>query len=352
MTPREWISGDESAKEMLARVLTERPFLLIPPLHRVPLRVGNVVEIVGPSPSAKTEILIQAAISSILPKEWKGVPYGGLERLVLYFDLDCRFDVERLSQSLRHHIVEANRSTNRTSSELNKDLRECDDMREPTNNFDEELFVGCMRRFLYVRCYNSYEFLATLKTLCYRLQKETEANGVAAHFLMIDSISAFYWADRASTPLPVGGDNRKSLSLHSVVETVVQEIRKLLQVQPMILLATKATILGDGELKRFSILSDEEISPSPSPAQPAIYYTQDTYTSSSYFVSFIISAISTTITTTHHRHHHLLMTNATANVIPTPPPPLLSPPPDDHDTTTIQNMMTSDNDDDDHDHRC
>lgn len=107
-TPAEWINGDESAKEMLSRVLTERPFLLIPPLHRVPLRVGNVVEIVGPSPSAKTQILMQAAITSILPKEWKGVHYGGLERKVLYFDLDCRFDVERLAQLLRHHILSAN----------------------------------------------------------------------------------------------------------------------------------------------------------------------------------------------------------------------------------------------------
>lgn len=57
---RGWIQGDESAKEMLARVrLTETPFLLPPPLHRFPLRVGNVVEIVAPSSSAKTDILIQ-----------------------------------------------------------------------------------------------------------------------------------------------------------------------------------------------------------------------------------------------------------------------------------------------------
>ncbi|KAL6956547.1 DNA repair protein xrcc2 [Sarracenia purpurea var. burkii] len=54
-----WIEGEESAKAMLARVLRERPLLLLPPLHRVPLRVGNVVELVGPSPSAKTQILIQ-----------------------------------------------------------------------------------------------------------------------------------------------------------------------------------------------------------------------------------------------------------------------------------------------------
>lgn len=56
-----WIDGDESAAEMLGRVATERPFLLLPPLHRVPLRVGNVVELVGPSASAKTHILIQVS---------------------------------------------------------------------------------------------------------------------------------------------------------------------------------------------------------------------------------------------------------------------------------------------------
>ncbi|RRT41482.1 hypothetical protein B296_00052266, partial [Ensete ventricosum] len=46
--PRAWIHGDESAKTMLASVLTDRSFLLLPPLHRLPLRVGNVVEIAGP----------------------------------------------------------------------------------------------------------------------------------------------------------------------------------------------------------------------------------------------------------------------------------------------------------------
>ncbi|CAL5368184.1 unnamed protein product [Camellia sinensis] len=104
-----WIEGEESAKAMLERVLRERPLLLLlPPLHRVPLRFGNVVELLGPSPSAKTHILIQAAVSCILPKEWNGVTYGGLEHLVMFIDLDCRFDVLRLLQSLRHRIMEAN----------------------------------------------------------------------------------------------------------------------------------------------------------------------------------------------------------------------------------------------------
>uniref|UniRef100_A0A5B7CBR6 RecA family profile 1 domain-containing protein n=1 Tax=Davidia involucrata TaxID=16924 RepID=A0A5B7CBR6_DAVIN len=240
-----WIKGDESAKEMLGRVLTERPFLLLPPLHRVPLRVGNVVEIVGPSHSAKTDILIQAAISCILPNDWNGVHYGGLEHLVMFFDLDCRFDILRLSQSLKDRIMEANGSrTNVSQEQHDVDLSNYNS-KEPHAEYDKELFAACMRRFLYVHCYDSLEFLATLKTLHYQLQKERERHGVGVHFLMIDSIGAFHWFDRASTSFPLGGDKRKSLSLQSVSETVVQEIRKLLMVQPMLVLATKAANLGN-----------------------------------------------------------------------------------------------------------
>lgn len=106
---RSWIRGDETAKQMLSRALRDRAFVLLPPLHRVPLRAGNVVEITGASPSAKTQILIQAAISCILPKTWNGIHYGGLGKLVLFLDLDCRFDVLRLSEMLKHRLLEANR---------------------------------------------------------------------------------------------------------------------------------------------------------------------------------------------------------------------------------------------------
>lgn len=58
--PREWIRCDESGREMVSRVLSERPFIVpVPPLHRVPLRLGNIVEISGPSNSAKSQVLVQ-----------------------------------------------------------------------------------------------------------------------------------------------------------------------------------------------------------------------------------------------------------------------------------------------------
>lgn len=33
--------------------------------------------------------------------------------------------------------------------------------------YDEELYVSCMKRFLYLRCYDSLELLSTLKVLFY-----------------------------------------------------------------------------------------------------------------------------------------------------------------------------------------
>nr|GMD79320.1 DNA repair protein XRCC2 homolog isoform X1 [Ipomoea batatas] len=233
MSARDWIETDETAKQYLSRVLTERPFVpLPPPIHRLPLRAGNIVEIVGPSPSAKTQILIQASINCILPKEWKGVHYGGLERTVMFIDLDCRFDVLSLSGSLKQRILKANGKS-----------MQC--LKEADAEYDKELFAESMRRFLYIRCYDSIQFLATLKTMHHQLQMAKEAHGVGAYLMVIDSIGAFHWMDRASAYMPQGSSNRKSLSLQSVSETVVQEIRKILLVHPMLVLSTKAISLED-----------------------------------------------------------------------------------------------------------
>ncbi|KAI5668189.1 hypothetical protein M9H77_18042 [Catharanthus roseus] len=242
---KDWIKPDETAKEMLTRVFTVRPFLpLPPPLHKLPLRAGNVVEIVGPSSSTKTHILMQAAISCILPKEWKGVRYGGMERLAAFVDLDCRFDILRFSQLLKHQIARANSND-----------------KKPQAEYDQELFAACMRRFLYICCYDSFEFLATLKTMNYQLQKEKEIQGVSVHLLMLDSIGAFYWMDRALPALSLGGINRRSFSLQSVTENVVQEIQKLLLVHPMLVLASKRASLGEKHSKTEAMRSLDDRNP-------------------------------------------------------------------------------------------
>uniref|UniRef100_A0A1J3K803 DNA repair protein XRCC2-like protein n=1 Tax=Noccaea caerulescens TaxID=107243 RepID=A0A1J3K803_NOCCA len=269
-----WIRGDETAKQMLSRVLRDRAFLLLPPLHRVPLRAGNVVEITGASPSAKTQILIQAAISCILPKTWKGIHYGGLGKLVIFLDLDCRFDVLRLSEMLKHRLLQANRSGNGAWWQLEaSNVKNSRYTQDKSNTvYDEEVYVSCMKRFVYVRCYDSLQLLSTLKTLHYRIRQQ-EACGNQVGVLMIDSIGAFHWTDRLSSSLALEKDKRKSLSLTNVVETIVQELKKLLQVHSLVVIATKATIYEEkfstNETNRkFSLNDDLSVNASSKAQQP------------------------------------------------------------------------------------
>ncbi|KAK9069897.1 hypothetical protein SSX86_010293 [Deinandra increscens subsp. villosa] len=218
-----WINGNENARQMLSRVLKERPLLHLPhPLHRVPLGVSNVLEIVGPTASAKTEILVQVAVNCILPKNRKGVEYGGLEHPVLFLDLDCRFEIYRLSECLKLKITEAHR------------LHKTKDSRKRVDFYDEgDLFMECMERFRYTRCYDSFEFLSALKVLNHKL------TSTGVHVLMIDNIGAFHSIDRGFSSLPQGNPARKNIGLQTMFEAVVQEMKKLLEPRSMIVLATK-----------------------------------------------------------------------------------------------------------------
>ncbi|KAG5628930.1 hypothetical protein H5410_000647, partial [Solanum commersonii] len=165
-----------------------------------------------------------AAINCILPKEWKGVNYGGLERLVMFVDLDCRFDVLSLSRLLKQQIIRA-------------------------NEYGGSNFIATS----YDSLHTQNEFLATLKTLHFQLQKEKEAHGSGVYLLMIDSIGA-------SPSIPPGSNNRRSLSLQSVSDIAVQEIQKILVVHPMLVLTTKAASLQDKFTSREVIRSTGQLS--------------------------------------------------------------------------------------------
>lgn len=60
--PRAWLAVDETAAAFISRSLASRPpIILPPPLHRAPLRPGNVVEIAGPSNSGKSHLLLMVS---------------------------------------------------------------------------------------------------------------------------------------------------------------------------------------------------------------------------------------------------------------------------------------------------
>ncbi|PWZ31331.1 hypothetical protein Zm00014a_012384 [Zea mays] len=304
--PQAWLAANETASAFLSRSLSSRPpITLPPPLHRAPLRPGNVVEIAGPSNSGKSHLLLMAAVQCILPKEWEGIYFGGLGRAVMYLDLDCRFDVLRLAQILRNRIAEGCRLAHLRNgdpeNDVTKDEFQC--------SLQNTLFSDCMQRFLYARCCKSPEFIDALKTV--QSQSRREVSGAGIYFVMIDSIGAFYWIDRGSQASrenkgncpfgiicynfinclkvtveddekkiylyfvernflatygsrrqePLGKERESSLArksshsdtnywcrktLQSIFESVVHELRKILQLEPALVLVTKASVYGEG----------------------------------------------------------------------------------------------------------
>ncbi|KAH0461690.1 hypothetical protein IEQ34_009265 [Dendrobium chrysotoxum] len=358
--PRAWLLIDETAKAMVGRMKKERPFLVFPPLNGFSICAGDVVEITGPSPSAKSEILLQANLASVIlsslfhslafvpfislrhrPPFSAFCPGSGTEsvsvgwrwwlRTLIWIVVSMCFGLLRWQAKPGNLFISVwqTSSTHGTCWDSDKVSPSNSFMDSQADHLDHELFLSCMKRFLYIRCYNSSEFLAALKAsnlhlyaencscinililsnmrmhcnswilhlsyssnllihypllssfdissqlrrvsslifeyqivyealclepFCYNWSMKLtvhhcstssrEGLGVSLYILIIDSIGAFHWNDRASQPLTKDGNTWEKLSLEKLTENVVQEIKKIQGVQPLIVLASKATIFG------------------------------------------------------------------------------------------------------------
>jgi DNA-repair protein XRCC2 len=132
------------------------------------LRPGNVLEVSGPLGSGKTEVLLHAAASCVLPRR-----HGGAEAPAIYIDLDGRLDIVRLIILLGTRMRKSIASMTVLDAETE----------------------GCLRRFRLVRCPSTAALLSALKTLRPTLQQMKDA-GAPCRLLVIDGVTAFYWMDR------------------------------------------------------------------------------------------------------------------------------------------------------------
>ncbi|KAG0466671.1 hypothetical protein HPP92_018251, partial [Vanilla planifolia] len=71
-----------------------------------------------------------------------------------------------------------------------------------------------------------------------------EGPSASLYILIIDSIGAFHWNDRACQPLQKNDSERRKLSIEDMTERVVLEINKIRELQPLLVLASKATIFA------------------------------------------------------------------------------------------------------------
>ncbi|KAL7976466.1 hypothetical protein Chor_008415 [Crotalus horridus] len=135
----------------------------------------------------------------LLPK-----PRGGLEVGVLFIDTDFHFDMLRLVTILEYRL---------------------------SSQGTEATIKHCLERFFLINCHSSSQLLLSLYSL-----ESMFSSHPSLSLLIIDSISAFYWIDRAN-----GGEN---LNLQEAnLKRCVWVLQKLVKEHHLVLFATTQSLM-------------------------------------------------------------------------------------------------------------
>mmetsp|Transcript_4544 Transcript_4544/g.11728 ORF Transcript_4544/g.11728 Transcript_4544/m.11728 type:complete len:326 (-) Transcript_4544:14-991(-) len=231
---------DEDAAALVNRTASraEPICTAVPFLDRLGVRVGRGYAIVGPTGTGKTELLIQAAVSCILPRKWGNVDLGGGEGQVLMIDVDARFDPLRLIQVLDERLAGAQ-------------LAGADDAEGQVAR-DEELVEDCLQRFHSVTCHDSTDFLATLQSLPLHIQRLSESHPAPVKLVLIDSLAAQHWIDRACRAAPAAaaasGESSVAPTTGNIHKAAAASLRDTLRKCAVGAIATKWTTAAEQAL--------------------------------------------------------------------------------------------------------
>ncbi|XP_028735315.1 DNA repair protein XRCC2 [Peromyscus leucopus] len=174
------LEGRSSLKELEPNLFADEDS----PVH------GDILEFHGPEGTGKTEMLYHLTARCILPKS-----EGGLQIEVLFIDTDYHFDMLRLVTVLEHRLSRSS----------------------------EETIKLCLGRFFLAYCSSSMQLLLTLHSL-----EALFCSHPSLCLLIVDSLSAFYWTDRASGGESVALQESTLKKCSQLLERLVAEYRLLL----------------------------------------------------------------------------------------------------------------------------
>ncbi|KAG0361103.1 hypothetical protein BC939DRAFT_525824 [Gamsiella multidivaricata] len=199
------------------------------------LRSGDMIDFHGPSCSGKTLFLYAIIVSNILPKSWKhsksspAVSLFGKAKSVVFVDMEQGFSVDQLKSLLCLQIISRLKALKQTESERGAMCNQTQDhtqrrheqgkhseiATEPLGtDIDistpemrakvEQLALSCLKNVHVFRPPDAISAIVILRTLDQYLSINTSTTTTATTtppcaLLMIDSLSSFYWQERAQT---------------------------------------------------------------------------------------------------------------------------------------------------------
>ncbi|XP_055955319.1 DNA repair protein XRCC2 isoform X2 [Patella vulgata] len=150
---------------------------------------GDVFEFYGEEGVGKTELFLHFVTKVILPQNWNHFEIGGFGGKIIYIDTDYKFSVLRLAKILNNRIrVIVNGVTMATDKKQ--------DFKKATEEDIDSFVKNCLQNVKLVRCSSSHQLICTLHSLENQVCECPEIG-----LIMLDSISTFYWIDKASNML-------------------------------------------------------------------------------------------------------------------------------------------------------
>ncbi|XP_008845476.1 DNA repair protein XRCC2 isoform X2 [Nannospalax galili] len=174
------LEGRSSLKEVEPHLFADEDL----PVH------GDILEFHGPEGTGKTEMLYHLTARCILPKS-----EGGLQIEVVFIDTDYHFDLLRLVTILEHRLSQSS----------------------------EDAVKSCLGRFFLVSCSSSTQLLLTLHSL-----EALFCSHPSLCLLIVDSLSAFYWTDRANGGERTALQEATLKQCSQLLDRLVREYRLLL----------------------------------------------------------------------------------------------------------------------------
>ncbi|CAG9464434.1 unnamed protein product [Pedinophyceae sp. YPF-701] len=226
--PVSFATHDETAADLYARISIEPVYTGIPFVDdTISLRRGQVVEFCGFGCCGKTQLLLQAALASVLPKGTK-LPSGAIASggHAVFLDLDGRLDALQVV-SWVDRLCKA--------SEL------------PGTTTPSHAFTSACSKFHLVRCFGTRQALAAIRTLrpfLRRFQEQQDSLGI----LLVDGLSSTYFTDRMikHPPGPPGPDTQEPpFSLAKVHATLSREVQAIAR-EMCVPVAATSSALGPG----------------------------------------------------------------------------------------------------------
>eukprot|EP01080_Neovahlkampfia_damariscottae_P005009 gene5009-8607_t len=151
---------------------------------------GQITEIYSSNQTYATESLLTMIAYCILSEEEEGIPLGGHEMNIFYFDIDHKFNFWRFIQILEGIIKDA------VGNHFNKTITDESELHEHFEGSTrfEEILYKCLGRMKIYRCKTAFKFWMTLEGLLL-------SENINISVIFIDSLNTFQNMDKKSSEL-------------------------------------------------------------------------------------------------------------------------------------------------------